>query len=211
MNPQTFQLTVKKGPRLRETFELDKDEIIIGRDTTADIVFEIPEVSRKHAIITRRGDEYFVEDNSTNGTFINKKKVVGQYQLQNGDVLMLSDEVYLTFESKYDPGATLVAAPAFTSQAQETEYALPPTPVPPPPPPREQYAGKIPSSPPDMPLDFSEDIPEEGKKKTWLWAGIGCLVVVIFFVVVGLVLFDALNFYCTPPFDKLFSFLYTCP
>ena len=56
---------------------------------------------------------------------------------------------------------------------------------------------------------FDEE--EEGGGRTWLWAGIGCVVVLIFFVVVGLIAFDYLNLYCTPPFNTLFDFLYTCP
>ena len=217
MNPKTFQITVKKGPRLGEAFELTKDEIIIGRDTTLDISFEISEVSRRHAAITRVGDEYFVKDlGSTNGTFVNKKRVKDQHRLKIGDVIMLSDEVYLVVESQFDPGATMVAPPPFANEEQKTEYAPPPAftpapvrvpaPVSAPPKPKEQYAGRIPVSPAMLP-----EIPEEGKKKTWIWAGVGCLAVMIFLFVIGLILFDALDFYCTPPFDKLFGFLYTCP
>lgn len=227
MSQQIFQLTVKKGPSLGKKFELSKDKITIGRDANHDITFDIKEVSRKHASIVRRGNEYFVQDlGSTNGTFVNKKEVKGQYHLQPGDVVMLSDDIYMEFGAQYDPDATMVAPPSFSSEAEKTEYALPkvspsPAPSPPSPPPssrpssapsprqsNEQYAGRIPASP-EVGPDFLDE--EDENKKTWLWAGLGCLAIVIFLVVVGVVLFDALNLYCTPPFDKLFSFLYTCP
>ena len=57
-----------------------------------------------------------------------------------------------------------------------------------------------------------DDLAEEKKgERTWLWAGIGCVVVIIFLIVIGLIVFDYLNLYCTPPFDSLFNFLYSCP
>jgi hypothetical protein len=55
-----------------------------------------------------------------------------------------------------------------------------------------------------------DQVTEEKKSRTWMWAGIGCIVVIFFLIVVGLIAFDYLNLYCTPPFDTLFNFLYTC-
>lgn len=205
MNPQTFQLTVSKGPHLGKTFELAKEKVTIGRDAAVDVTFDIGEVSRSHAVITRQGGDYFLQDlGSTNGTFVNEEKITGQHRLQSGDKIMLSDAVHMIFAVQYDPGATIVSPSPYESYEPRTVSAKPVIPGPPPPP--KQYAGKIPAGPvmsPAAPLD-------EEKKKTWLWAGIGCLAIVIFLGVIGLVIFDYLNLYCTPPFNSLFSFLYTC-
>ncbi|MBS1249573.1 MAG: Oxoglutarate dehydrogenase inhibitor [Chloroflexi bacterium] len=214
MNAKTFKLTVNKGPHLGKTFELAKEKVTIGRDSAADVTFDIAEVSRSHAAITRRGDEYFIADlGSTNGTYINQKRITGQQRLQSGDTIMLSDAVHLNFISQFDPGATVVATPSFMKEESGTKPAMPAVPKPKQPapsPPQQQYAGRVPSGPAMSPP--SPVIPEEeGKKKTWLWAGLGCLAVVIFFLVIGLVAFDYMNLYCTPPFDRLLSFLYTCP
>ena len=63
-----------------------KDEVVIGRDDPVSEVFPDLDltdlggmdsgVSRKHAIIHRTGAEYTIEDlESTNGTFVNKKRI----------------------------------------------------------------------------------------------------------------------------------------
>jgi hypothetical protein len=64
-----------------------KDEIIIGREDPISDIFPDLDltdlggmdkgVSRKHAVIHRAGKDYTVEDmGSTNGTYINKKKIM---------------------------------------------------------------------------------------------------------------------------------------
>ncbi len=56
-------------------------KITIGRSRSCDVVLHDALVSRKHAIIQKIKDEYFIQDlNSTNSTFVNKQKVPsGQY------------------------------------------------------------------------------------------------------------------------------------
>jgi hypothetical protein len=221
MTSQTFQLSVTKGPNVGKTFELAKPKVTIGRDDDRDIVFNVAEVSRSHAEITRQQDEYYVRDlDSTNGTFVNKEKISAPHKLEAGDLIMLGDAIYLEFEAPYDPGATMVSKPDFQDQEataigvspverKQPQQQQRPKPSPPPqqPPagPQKQYAGQVPPSSPPL---IEEE--EEGKK-TWLWAGIGCVVLAIFIFVVGLIAFDFLNLWCTPPFDQLLSFLYTCP
>lgn len=64
----------------------------IGRQ--AGIGFTVPStsVSRIHAEITRNGDKLLLRDNnSTNGTFVNKNKLYGQIELQHGDVIHFAD------------------------------------------------------------------------------------------------------------------------
>ncbi|MCK5201442.1 MAG: FHA domain-containing protein [Spirochaetales bacterium] len=51
-------------------------KIIIGRSRSCDVVLNDALVSRKHAVIQKIKDEYFIKDlNSKNGTYVNKKKV----------------------------------------------------------------------------------------------------------------------------------------
>ena len=50
--------------------------IRLGRDKANDIVLEDKLVSRRHAVIQKIGEEYFLEDlGSTNGTLVNGKRV----------------------------------------------------------------------------------------------------------------------------------------
>jgi hypothetical protein len=51
-------------------------KIKLGRDKANDIVLEDKLVSRRHAVIQKIGEEYFLEDlGSTNGTLVNGKRV----------------------------------------------------------------------------------------------------------------------------------------
>ena len=67
-------------------------KIIIGRSRTCDVVFNDALVSRRHAVIQKIKDEYFIQDlNSKNGTFVNKQKVPeGQYiKLEKSDCIII--------------------------------------------------------------------------------------------------------------------------
>lgn len=55
-------------------------------------------VSRKHAVITKRGSDYYLADTeSTNGTFLNGRKLEEKEEalLQDGDELVLADEMFV--------------------------------------------------------------------------------------------------------------------
>lgn len=64
-----------EGQPIREV-ELGTDRMTIGRHPHNDIVLDHPTVSSRHASITLLGDHALLEDTgSTNGTFVNGKKV----------------------------------------------------------------------------------------------------------------------------------------
>ncbi len=51
-------------------------KIRLGRDTANDIVLDDKLVSRRHAVIQKIGEEYFLEDlGSTNGTLVNGQRI----------------------------------------------------------------------------------------------------------------------------------------
>ncbi|MGA6993943.1 MAG: FHA domain-containing protein, partial [Candidatus Deferrimicrobiaceae bacterium] len=58
-------------------------EVRIGRSKEADLLLPDPSVSRLHARIFRVGDQYFLSDNSKNGTFVEGKRI-SQVQLEGG-------------------------------------------------------------------------------------------------------------------------------
>jgi hypothetical protein len=67
----------------------------IGRDNTCNVQYgdEYQTVSRKHAAIERRGNEYFlIHISQTNPTLLNGKAVANEAQLKNGDEIQLSVE-----------------------------------------------------------------------------------------------------------------------
>lgn len=225
-----YKITMSAGPTPGKIFDLTENEISVGRDIHADIVINVPEISRRHARLWRGSGGYTLEDlGSTNGTYVNGQRLSSPYTLRSGDTIMFGEAVTLVFEGGgIDPDATVVSAssqgetiaggepvgqPASHSATMIAHDPATPFPAPvydhvqvPQQPPA--FSGQVPAGPVDFGDDFSA---EETKSRTWLWAGLGCLVVMLCGCVAGAILFDMMDMYCQPPFDSLFNFLYTCP
>ena len=68
----------------------EKDVVRIGKSGTNDLILPEPAVSRRHAIVRRTGDRVYVEDLvSTNGTFVNGKRISGPQKI------VLRDRIYI--------------------------------------------------------------------------------------------------------------------
>ncbi len=66
----------------------DDSELSIGRVASCDIVIDHDAVSRRHALIRRRGEQLTLEDlGSRNGTLVNGTQVEGRRPLATGDVI----------------------------------------------------------------------------------------------------------------------------
>jgi predicted component of type VI protein secretion system len=64
---------------LTDQVELKDDAFFIGRDSNNSIVIDNAGVSSYHAVIEKEGDSYYIIDNnSTNGVFVNGKKITRQ-------------------------------------------------------------------------------------------------------------------------------------
>lgn len=97
---ETTRLVVKVGPTPGELFELTQRETVIGRRDTNDIVIAFPAVSGQHARVTVEGEFYFLEDlNSSNGTFLNGRRISELTQMQSGDEISFGQSVILIFEA----------------------------------------------------------------------------------------------------------------
>jgi hypothetical protein len=67
---------------------LDRDLIHVGRSFSAELRLEEPRVSRRHALIVRRGDTLrLLDDRSANGTFVNGHRIV-ESDLSDGDEIL---------------------------------------------------------------------------------------------------------------------------
>ena len=92
--PRTFYCLLASG----EAIKIDKDQMVIGRSRTCDIVIPSAKVSRQHASVTRGDAEVFIEDlGSANGVWRNGERLAGKTKILNGDVFTISEET-LTFE-----------------------------------------------------------------------------------------------------------------
>jgi len=133
--------------------------------------------------------------------------------LRPGERIQLGEAVTFAYQvSQFDLNATVVTPSGGVDTVSGAKPAMPPAPAPAPQPVRQPaqpaYSGQVPAGPPPAAAGAPE---QEKGGRMWLWAGLGCVGVFICLVAVGAVAFDMMNMYCTPPFDSLFSFLYTCP
>ena len=74
-------------PLKGEAIVVDADEAIVGREANCNVVIPHPSVSRRHALLKRKQDVFFVVDQgSANGTFVDSKRIVDA-TLKDGSVL----------------------------------------------------------------------------------------------------------------------------
>lgn len=78
-----------------EKIELNRDRVVIGRSREGtDVRIENKTISKLHAEVLRIEDAFYIKDmNSSNGTFINGKRLQGgkNYKLNNNDVIRFAD------------------------------------------------------------------------------------------------------------------------
>lgn len=211
--PQSFQFIVRNGPEPGKVISLTRPEMVIGRDPTADIPLPDAEVSRRHARVYLQGGGYWIEDfGSTNGTFVNDRRLVGPHALADGEILQLGNNISLLYQIiQLDANVTVI------STGREPRNAnVPPSPTAPP----------VSFSPPEPKLEESfpevEEYPEVIEEvsvpslggmsgsQMWLLAGGGCLVILLCMLLAGVIAFDQLNMYCKEPFDVIFRTLGYC-
>lgn len=106
-----FQFVMRSGPTPGETFPLEGDQLVIGRDSANAIAINDAEISRKHARLNFQGGKYVIEDmGSTNGTFVNGQRLAGPVVLKPGDVVSLGEQIVLMYDViSLDPGATIAS------------------------------------------------------------------------------------------------------
>lgn len=85
--PRSETITV---PRLESTAAGQPDAITVGRAPDNTIVVNHPQVSRYHALIERMGARYRIKDlKSTNGVFVNGKRIEREAWLKEGDQIFV--------------------------------------------------------------------------------------------------------------------------
>ncbi len=87
-------LVVIHGNNLGEKYILNRLETIIGRKEDADIQVEEENVSRQHAKIMLHDSNVTIKDlKSTNGTFINTKRLKDEVVLKEGDLILIGNTI----------------------------------------------------------------------------------------------------------------------
>ena len=202
----SFKLSVRQGPRPNLVFELDADSYTIGRETGNEIVIEDPEVSRRHATLTRQGTTYLLEDiGSTNGTYVNGKRVTAPVLLTNGDMIGLADTVVLAVQAPAAPGGDATVLGDAVHYAPPTLPAFTSAPVqqPVPPPMAPPAAARQPAyTPPPLP-EYAA--PTKADNRRTIMIGLGCLALILVVCMIGFVFWSFID--CRS-FSSVFPFLF---
>jgi pSer/pThr/pTyr-binding forkhead associated (FHA) protein len=94
-------LTPLAGHATREV-RVEQDELVLGRDNDCSAVLADASVSRRHARIRRRGDEFLLEDlGSRNGTHVDGVPILSCL-LHDGDAIQLGQNLFY-FERILEP------------------------------------------------------------------------------------------------------------
>jgi pilus assembly protein CpaF len=94
----------EKGGSPEQRF-FDKPEVTIGRVAGNDIVLAKGNVSKRHTrIVLKSGRFVVVDENSTNGTYVNKVRISGPQVLKPSDQIFIGDYVF-TVEAAEGEGA----------------------------------------------------------------------------------------------------------
>jgi hypothetical protein len=77
------------GGRSGESFPIEGERLTIGRRPDSDVFLDDVTVSRDHALLVRRGNDWFLDDcGSLNGTYVNRTRIES-HRLQDGDELQI--------------------------------------------------------------------------------------------------------------------------
>ena len=114
--------------------EITRDSVVVGREPTCDVVVSDGSVSRKHAIVERRGNAWAVVDQgSANGTFVDGQRVT-DVVVHTGQDLRFGSMAFRVEIEGDDDGATILTGMPEATVIQESPIKRPPTAPPAPPP-----------------------------------------------------------------------------
>lgn len=118
-------ITEKGGTERRETF--DQSEVTIGRVQGNDLMLPKGNVSKRHCRLERTESGFVVADqNSTNGTYVNRRRITQATTVREGDRIYIGDFI-LRLELGSAPAAPVDAAeiPEVAAEPVEEEWIEP--------------------------------------------------------------------------------------
>jgi pSer/pThr/pTyr-binding forkhead associated (FHA) protein len=145
----TIQLVHIQGPLKGRIQDFTQFPVHIGRHSSCQVRFDkdLTTVSRRHARIERHGNRFRIIDASTNGTYVNGKRIADVY-LRDGDVITFAENGPKTsFLTKIEASDATTSTPA---PPQAPAAAVP-----------AQPQASVPPQPPSMPAAYPHD-PEPG-------------------------------------------------
>ncbi len=87
------------GGRVGESFAIDGERMCIGRRPDCEVFLDDITVSRDHALLIRRGDQWYLDDcGSLNGTYVNRSRIES-HRLEEGDEVQIG-KYKLTYHAR---------------------------------------------------------------------------------------------------------------
>jgi pSer/pThr/pTyr-binding forkhead associated (FHA) protein len=87
------------GGRAGESFPVDRERMSIGRRPDSDVFLDDVTVSRDHALLVSRGEQWYLDDcGSLNGTYVNRARI-DSHRLEEGDELQIG-KYKLTYHAR---------------------------------------------------------------------------------------------------------------
>jgi FHA domain len=87
------------GGRVGESFAVAGERMSIGRRPDAEVFLDDVTVSRDHALMIRRGEDWYLDDcGSLNGTYVNRSRIESRH-LEEGDEVQIG-KYKLTFHAR---------------------------------------------------------------------------------------------------------------
>ncbi|TWT94036.1 Phosphoserine phosphatase RsbP [Botrimarina colliarenosi] len=112
-------LRLVQGVEPGKRFPLTAERSTIGRSSDCEVSLDVAAVSRRHAEVIRKGDQFVVEDlGSRNGTFVNGQRIEASTVLREGDRIGICDQEF-AYESGL-PGSK----PSLLGGTGETKSSL---------------------------------------------------------------------------------------
>src|SRR4029077_1446013 len=107
-------ISEKGGAERRESF--DRTEINVGRVQGNDLMLPKGNVSKRHARLLYRDGRFIVTDlKSTNGTYVNGRKIAQATIVREGDKIYIGDFVLRIESAAAASGASIQDAPSAPS------------------------------------------------------------------------------------------------
>ncbi|HEX4186951.1 MAG TPA: FHA domain-containing protein [Solirubrobacteraceae bacterium] len=87
------------GGRVGESYGVNGERVSIGRRPDSDVFLDDVTVSRDHAVLIERADQWYLDDcGSLNGTYVNRSRIESQ-RLEEGDEVQIG-KYKLTFHAR---------------------------------------------------------------------------------------------------------------
>jgi ABC-type multidrug transport system ATPase subunit/pSer/pThr/pTyr-binding forkhead associated (FHA) protein len=125
---------MEEGPSPGKTYSLTQPSLVLGREISSEVDINIPSptISRQHARLTLRGEQWVIEDlGSSNGTFVNGQRLANEPRvLKAGDQIRLGGSVAFVFQSSSVPESPKFEQPVGATMLAD-EIELPTAAIPP--------------------------------------------------------------------------------